>query len=786
MRVGLNMPRTELKRVRWDKMSKNTETNDIVKIKVRPFKCLYNSPNFKIYSCYPNVFNNDGYSDTDEIKLNSYGNVTIKGDFQELDFDCDYTVTGYVVEDKKYGAGYVVQNIRRDAPLSYASSKAFLEEILTANQADTLLTAYPDIINKIMNDDLSDIDLNKTNGIKEHTFESIKKKVIENYKLSELVEEYGNVFSISVIKKLYENYASIDKIRESLKENPYTCLCQLGGIGFKTADALLLKLESDCKEKILNNEKPVIEFNDDLISSYQRMKAAMMFILEQNENEGHTYMVGSEFRKMCIKFAPEAMGHFLEILSNESDIFFNKETKRIARQFTYNTEKYIADRIKEGLNTQNKWNIDCGKYNVVDGIVLSEEQQKTCKTVCDSTITMLVGFAGAGKTYSSKALINLITDNRKDALLLAPTGRASKVLEGYTNHPASTIHRGLGFKPPREWGYNEYTKLNCDIVIVDEFSMVDIYLFKHLLEAIDFNKTKLLLIGDDAQIPSVSCGNLLHDFIESEIIPTVRLTKIFRYGKGGINTVATDIRLGKSSFDKDIEDLQIIGDDKGFVYRPISQIYAIDKIVNLYKQLLEKGIDKEDILILTAQNVGDYGTQKLNNRIQSEVNPETEKILKYGDIEYKVGDLIIQCVNNYDAYKRSNIGLFYKEITTFISNGEIGKIIDIGYNFGEQGIVVDFNNNNIIFIPKSQMTSIKLGYAISIHKSQGGQARYIIVFAPKAHSYMLNSNLLYVGVTRAKEKCILIGELEIYNRSIKKKENLERNTFMCRLLKSTQ
>lgn len=762
-------------------MSKNVNENEVVEFRVITRKCLFNSPDFKIYSCEPSF---DNISEIQQLKTNSYGGVTIKGNFQELDIDCGYTVRGVAVEDKKYGYGYTVQNIRRDVPNTIETSRQFLLSVITEQQTETLLAVYPDIVSRIVNDDLDGIDLNKTKGIKEYTFDVIKRKVIENFKLAELVEEYGGVFSLAIIRKLYDTYPSIEKIRDNLVENPYECLCKLGGIGFKSADELLLKLEKESKERVKQGKKPIIQFSCDLISSYQRMKSCIVFLIEQSESEGNTYIDGRELHIQCKEIAPEAIHNFADVLKNEEDIHFDKNNAKVAKVYTYNTEKYIADCIKEGLTVKNVWNVDYTKYYKVDDFELSDEQKQTCKNVCENTITILVGNGGSGKSFSTKALINLLSDNNKHALLLAPTGRASKVLADYANHPASTIHRGLGFKPPKTWNYNEEMKLDCDIVILDEFSMVDIFLFRHLLEAIDFTKTKLLLIGDDAQIPSVSCGNLLHDFLNAGNIPTVRLTKIFRYGKGGINTVATDIRTGKPSFEKNCSDTQIIGDDKGFVYTPISQEKAINYIVRLYKKLLEKGIDKNDILILVSQNVGDYGTQRINKRIQFEVNPESSKYVKYGETEYRVNDLVIQCVNNYKSYIYTQYGC--NDEKTFISNGEIGKIVDVVNDMGEYGLVVDFGNKNLIFIPKSQLGSIKLAYAISLHKSQGGQARYIIVFAPKAHSYMLNSNLLYVGVTRAKEKCILIGELETYNRSIKKKENLARNTFMCELLKGEQ
>lgn len=392
-------------------------------------------------------------------------------------------------------------------------------------------------------------------------------------------------------------------------------------------------------------------------------------------------------------------------------------------------------------------------------------------------ITVLQGFAGTGKSMSVLALINLLNDLKKSALLLAPTGRASKVLQKYTNHSASTIHRGLHFIPHNEWGYDEKNKLPYDIVILDESSMVDVYLFKHLLDAIDFNRTKLLIIGDNAQIPSVSCGNVLHDLLNSNVIPTVYLTRVFRYGEGGLSTVATDIRQGKMTFDCNTK-IQQIGDDNGCVFVQMPPERAIDYIIKAYQKLLNNGIPLKDIMFVVAQNKGKYGTQIINNQIQKAINPNTEQKIISGDTEYRIGDPVIQCANDYNSQIYSDEEEMSDDKVAFISNGDIGIVSKIMNN----GMVVDFDDFRI-YIPREKFINIKLAYAISIHKSQGGQAKYVIAFIPNTHTFMLNSNLLYVAVTRAKEKCYIISDILTFSRAIKKKENFTRQTWLKDLLK---
>lgn len=750
-------------------MGNNESLKINVEFKATPIKCLFSSETFKIYAC-----NIDSFT-YPQIKVGKYQTVTIKGDVQELNLDCEYIIKAYEIQDR-YGISYQIANIRSEKPTTLSSSKTFLRAILTDQQTETLLSAYPDIIDRIVNNRIDDIDLNKIKGIKEVTFGKIQKKVVENFRLAELVDEFSGIFNFSIIKKLYSEYTSIEKVRENLYYKPYECLCKLGGIGFKKADELLLKVEEKSKQRVLNGEKPIIDFQFDLISSKQRMRACALYVLDENESCGNTYMSIKSFQKECLNCAPEAKEQLAEIINTSDDIAFNKQYNRISKTTTYNTEQYIADALKSAMKTKQIWDIDIEKYRQIGEALLTEEQMLTMEYVCKNTVTILQGYAGSGKSFSVLALINLLSENRKSAILLAPTGRAAKVLQKYTHHEASTIHRGLCFRPPNEWGYNEENKLPHDIVILDETSMVDVYLFKRLLQSIDFSRTKLLIIGDDAQIPSVSCGNLLHDILNSNVIPTIWLTKVFRYGKGGLSTVATDIRKSHSTFENK-SGIQIIGDDNGFSYIPVSPERSINYIIKMYKKLLSNNVSLKDILVVVAQNKGKYGAQTINTQIQSIINPNIDDKIAFGDTQYRLGDPIIQCVNDYESQIFNENDWSDENETVLIPNGDIGIITKILYD----GIVVDFDEYRI-YIPKDKFVNIKLAYAISIHKSQGGQAKFVIVFAPNSHIFMLNSNLLYVAVTRAKEKCFLLSDLITFNKSIKKKENFIRKTWLCDLL----
>ena len=744
--------------------------NELYKFKGVVAKCTYNTPDFKIYAM------DVSKTDYPDVKQNKYNNVSILGELADLTLGVEYEITAEE-QTNKYGTSYKVLNIRRDIPTTAEGTYLFLSEILTENQARVLMEHYPDIIQKVKNNDLDDIDLSKLKGIGAKTFEKIKDKIITNFALMELVIEFKNVLSMNIIKKIYDEYSSIDKLKERLKAEPYTTLTRISRIGFKTADSIVLQLQ---KENI-------IDFGYDVKTSPDRCLSCVLYILEENENEGHTKMNLADLRQQCLKIVPACAGHFVDVIK-DNNIYYNKDNMEVSLRATYETEKYIADTLLSNLNNDNNvWDFDVEKYRAVGEFELSDEQIQILDVICKNNIAILNGFAGAGKTASTQGIINMLKDNNKSFKLLSPTGRAAKVLHENTNEPASTIHRGLGYVPPNSWTYNEWQKLHTDVVIVDEFSMVDIWLFKKLLDAIDFKYTKLLMIGDNAQLPSVSCGNLLHDFMEANIIPTVTLNKIFRYSSGGLMRVATDTRCCKAYLDNDMKNkATIFGNNQDYMFIDLSSEMITRNAVALYKKLLDNGSSIEDIQVLTAKNVGECGSVELNNMIQKVANPNygSEVNMKIGDTTYYKGDLILQCVNNYKAeldtrYLNDEEKFLDDEPTAFVANGETGIIKEIYNTY----IIADFNGVYVKYY-RNDMNMVKLGYAISIHKSQGGGFKTVILCTPQSHIFMLNSNLLYVGLTRMKEKLYHLGSLQSVNQAVKKKANLTRHTFMQNLLKT--
>lgn len=736
---------------------------DIIKFEAKIVKSIWNKSDFKVYAVS---------SDKKEVKRNQYGNTTVSGDIPELTIGSKYQFIG-IEQQTKYGVGYKVKNVKKEKPMDVKSSKIFLSEILTQKQADTLLNAYPNIIDLIMKEE-DKIDLSKLKGIGEFTFNKIKTKIIENFCLADFVSEFDGLFSISIAKKLYDKYSSIEMMKQRLAEEPYKSLCEISGIGFKKADSILLEIDKNSKKKIKHGEIPIFQFDFDLRSSEERCLAYILYALSENEKNGNTKMNLANLRSECLKEVPETIEHFASAIKSDA-IFYEKETMSISRSITYQTEQFIANCILSAIESGCiKWNVDLEKYKHFENFQLTDEQMESIKMLCTYPISILNGGAGVGKTYCTKTMVQIIKDKKKNFLLLSPTGKAAKKLSEYTHESAMTIHRGLGYRPPDNWEYNKDNKLYYDVIIIDEFSMVDIWMFKRVLEAVDFSRTRILLIGDDAQLPSIGAGNILYDFMRSGMIPVTTLTKIFRYGEGGLMKIADDIRktipyLNKENAGK----LTAFGTNQDYIFIDSVSDKIPTKVVQLYKKFLNEGYNITDIQVLTAKNVGGCGSIFLNQEIQKVANKNYGSLnkLTIGEISYYVNDIVIQKVNNYKA------NIAYTEQQCLIANGETGTIKKIEGNT----VYIDFDGVLICYT-KEEMNTIGLGYAISIHKSQGSGFKIVILCSPKTDIFMMNSNLLYVGVTRTQQKCYHIGSIGAINATIKKKENFDRDTHLKNML----
>lgn len=740
------------------------------KFKGKVNKCVFSSETFK---CYAMDVDTKKYP---EVKLNRYKNISIVGDLPDLAEGIEYEVTA-VEKEGKYGLSYQVLNIRRDIPTTSEETYSFLKSILTERQAKTLCDTYPNILNIIKENKLDEIDLKQIKGIKEYTFEIIKEKIIDNFYLADLIAEFQGYFTLSIVRRLYSTYSSTDKVKENLKKDPYAALTKISGIGFKMADRLLLDIDEISKKNIQNGEKPIIEFENDIKTSKQRCLACALYLLKKNEENGSTKMNLIDLRSECLKLTPECIDYFPEIVKDE-DIYLNKDKLEVALKRTYNTEKYICDNINERLkNNKNTWSFNIEFYRNINGVDLSNEQMELLRSVCNNNFTVLTAPAGAGKSFSTKALINLLSDNHKIPILCAPTGKAAKKLSQYTGVKANTIHRTLMYQDGK-FAFNEDNKLFADVVLVDEIGMTDIHLFKNLLEAIDIN-TKIVLIGDSFQLNSVGCGALLRDLCSCENIPHVTFNKIYRMGVGGVLTACTYVRQNQKFLSKN--DFTQIGEDKSYSFIPSSKEQMNKMVLSLYKKLLETN-DLEDITVISSYNIGENGCDKLNQMLQPIANPNSlisNKFVKIVqdklEIRYYIGDLVIQNQNNYRA--RLFLENEKTRETTFVPNGTQGKILDIIDN----DLIIGFENE-IVYYSSEEIRQIKHSFALSTHKMQGSQNKIIIFCCPSSHIFFLSNNIVYTAISRAEEKVYHFSDVKTINTAMNKSDSDKRNTFLGDML----
>ena len=523
---------------------------------------------------------------------------------------------------------------------------------------------------------------------------------------------------------------------------------------------------------------PFDDFGYDIKTSEQRCLACVLYMLKKNEENGSTKTNLVDLRSECLKLAPECIEHFPEVVKNK-EIYLNKEKLEIALQRTYDTEMFICNNINARLkNNQKQWSYNVELYRNVNGSNLSDEQVELLRSVCMNNFTVLTAAAGCGKSFSTKALIDMLKDNSKTFLLASPTGKAAKKLSQYTGEKASTIHRTLMYQDG-EFQFNEFNQLEADVIIVDEVGMTDIHLFKSLLEAININ-TKIVLIGDSYQLNSVGCGALLRDLITSDKIPHVTFTKVFRMGEGGVLTACTYVRQNQKFISENA--FTQIGEDKSYSFIPTNKDRMNESVLALYKKLLETN-NLWDITVISSYNIGDNGCDRLNQMLQPIANPSSltnDKYVKVKqdklEVKYFVGDMVIQNSNNYHAKLFLGDDKTRKE--TFIPNGEQGQIVDIIDN----DLIISFENA-VVYYAVEEIRQIKHAFALSTHKMQGSQNKIIIFCCPSSHIYMLSNNIVYTAISRAEEKVYQFSDVKTMNIAMNKSDSNKRDTFLGDMLK---
>lgn len=567
----------------------------------------------------------------------------------------------------------------------------------------------------------------------------------------------------------------INKINNILKEYQSTSniVLELNRMGFNTKDSLmLLNKYKDKVIRIIDNniydlidninlnfkEIDTIAINNkyDLYDE-RRIEAFIIYLLNEiTFEQGDTYSFFQEIYNSIIKYLPdlksEDLEYYLIKLSKQKRVVIKKEKYYLKE--LYDAEEYIADRIYR-LNNMERRKLPKLKEKIKEleqkiGITYDESQKNAIITSLNNNFTITTGGPGTGKTTIIKGIIRMLVDtchiSPQNIALLAPTGRASRKLIEVCNIPAYTIHKYLGWdKDNNTFSHNEINVCKEEYIIVDEASMIDTMLMFSLLKGTRLD-SKFIFIGDYYQLPSVSQGQVLKDMIDSEVLDVIKLNNLYRQKDGNyIINLAHEIK------NKELSD-NFLTKKEDYNFIEVDNDYVLTSIKDIILKALEKGYREKDIQVLAPMYKSQNGIDNLNKMLQEIFNPKSndKNELTVGNKTYREGDKVLELVNDSD---------------NSISNGDLGYIINITNKEKNDNkkneIIVDFDGNIVSFSP-DKFINITHGYAISVHKSQGGEFNMVIIPFVNSFKRMLYNKLIYTAVTRAKSKLILIGSREAF------------------------
>ncbi len=609
--------------------------------------------------------------------------------------------------------------------------------------------------------------LTEIKGISERIAQSIAVQVVERRGLRDavmLLAKYG--ISNNMALKLYEIYGVA--VENVLAENPYRLADEVDGIGFKKADEIASKIGI-------------------AVDSKYRINSGVQYVLSSASAEGHTFLPKEELLNRAYELLGIPVSQITEVLP---DMMIDKRIvvkKRISDNGDETEEVYLSLMYYEELNcarmlhelSKVDYKSADNLMGLLDGIEteldieLDELQRQAVYKALDNGVFILTGGPGTGKTTAINAMIKLFAASDMSIMLAAPTGRAAKRMTETTGYESKTIHRLLELSGPvvegegagdrrARFDRNEDNPLDTDVVIIDEASMVDIHLLYALLKAI-MPGTRLILVGDDNQLPSVGPGQILHDLISSDRFASVELKKIFR------QAALSDIVVNAHKINNG-EEIALDNKSKDFFFLERDNADVIYKhMIQLITQKLPSYVEADpmQIQVLTPTRIGALGVETLNRILQKYINPESKDKPEYtyGETIYRLGDKVMQIKNNYNLNWEimSSYGI-PADSGTGVFNGDIGVIIDI--NKGLQTLTVEYDDRRRVIYPLSGLDELELAYAVTIHKSQGSEYPAVIIPLLGGPRMLLNRNLLYTGVTRAKKCVTILGSRNTVNTMI--------------------
>ncbi len=679
--------------------------------------------------------------------------MTCVGTFSVISEGMYLKLRGEYVEHPTYGVQMKVESFEEQAPEDIQSIERYLGsgaiKGIGAALAARIVRRFKEDTFRIIEEEPER--LAEIKGISERKAMEISSQVEEKRELRQamiFLQKYG--ISINLAVKIYHKYGS--EIYSILQENPYRLADDIQGVGFKIADEIASRVG--------------IRTDSDF-----RIRSGIQYALQQASGEGHTYLPKEELTKRTarlLEIEPEYIEkHYMDLAMERKIIL--KETNGMVKVFA--SSYYLMEANTAAMLAELDIRYDVPVREMEDrirriedssGMELDELQKQAVQEAVQNGLFVLTGGPGTGKTTTINTIIRYFELEGMDIYLAAPTGRAAKRMSETSGYEAKTIHRMLelngGVEETAGFERNESNPLEADVVIVDEMSMVDISLMHSLLKAI-VPGTRLILVGDANQLPSVGPGSVLRDIIESGKYQVVRLNKIFRQAsQSDIVVNAHKINEGK----------EVILDNKSrdfFFLKRYDADVIISVVIQLIKQKLPKYVDAKpfDIQVLTPMRKGLLGVKRLNHILQQYLNPKDAKKAEHevGDRIFREGDKVMQIKNNYQLEweVRSKYGLAIdKGLGVF--NGDMGIVRQI--NDFAQTVTVEFEEGKMVEYAYKGLDELELAYAITIHKSQGSEYPAVVIPLLNGPKMLMNRNLLYTAVTRARKCVTLVGDETVF------------------------
>lgn len=696
--------------------------------------------------------------------------ITCVGIFSTIAEGENIEATGDYTDHPTYGTQFKVVSFEEKAP----EDQEAIERYLGSGAIKGIgLAMAARIVRRFKEDTFRIIEeeperLVEVKGISERKAMEIASQVNEKRDLRQamiFLQQFGITMNLAV--KIYNKYGQ--EVYGILKENPYRLADDIEGVGFRTADDIAAKAG--------------IRTDSDF-----RVRSGILYTLLQASGEGHTFLPKEELTSK----ASELLGIDQEIIEkNYMDLSIDR--KIVMKQSGEQTQIYAASFYYMEANTATMLRKLDNTYDVADaeieqrihkiekqtGMELDEHQVQAVKEAVRNGLLVITGGPGTGKTTTINTIIRYFELEGMDIFLAAPTGRAAKRMSETTGFEARTIHRMLelngGMEGNAGFERNETNPLETDVVIIDEMSMVDITLMNSLLKAIAPG-TRLILVGDINQLPSVGPGSVLKDIIQSEIFNVVMLTKIFRQAS------TSDIIVNAHKINRGEE---VSLDNKSMDFFFLKR-YEADIIINvvlqLVKQKLPKFVDATpyDIQVLTPMRKGLLGVERLNGILQHYLNPpdKSKREKEHGDMIFREGDKVMQTKNNYQLEWEicTKFGLTVDK-GMGIFNGDMGIITEIN-DFAET-MTVEFDEGRKVEYSYKLLDELELAYAITIHKSQGSEYPAVVIPLLNGPSMLMNRNLLYTAVTRARKCVTLVGNDTTFQQMIKNTSQQKRYSGLC-------